>query len=309
MQPAHVQQVETSVVGVVGWSPDERTFAWRGELAVTRDLEEYAEDAGRAVLGHTLSTAGEQRSWVVQVEGDVGELPQPLDPTGFAAVEQVAGWHRAAPEGLSAYYQGVPVPMDGRWLFAEPPDEDGPDREPDPRIPLGDDASYAGAAVVTWSRCAKRDRIALEFRGWTWVPYSGDPVPGWIRGFPSPSGRWIAVVAAANPYWHMRSGYSAARGGVALVPAGFETQVLRKAAQAEVAERLKTELSPDWVVVEVADALGARDRSVVYAAAGREEEAALLASRIPGGASVEPLTWDVPQACLVVALGASAGER
>lgn len=307
MEPAHVQQLETSVIGVVGWSPDERTFAWRGERVTTRSDPEGSWDVGRAVEGHTLSIDGEQRTWVLQLEGDTSDLGVTPDAAGFAPIERVASRHRAPTAGVQAWYEGVRVPLDGRWLFAEPTEELASPE--DPRIPVSKPSADTNTAAVTWSRCAARPRLALVFDDWTAVPYGGGPVPGWIQAIDSPSGRWFAVVAAVNPYWHMRSGHLAGRGAVALVPAGFETQLLRAPGQEAVAQELRAALTPDWVVVDVSEALKQRERSVVYAAAGREEAAARLASRIPGGASVEPLTWEVPQACLVVALGASAVAR
>ncbi len=52
----------------------------------------------------------------------------------------------------------------------------------------------------------------------------------------------------------------------------------------------------------------ARNRSVVYAAKGNEMDAARIAAALPGGATVEPLTWTA-QFDVVVALGHSAQGR
>ena len=302
MQPAFVQGIDDSVIEVVGWAPDERSFAWRGEQVTSRDEAEYSTDVGRATLGRSLSVDGAQHTWVVQVEGEVEGLPGPPDAAGFAAVEAVASRHHRDPGGLRAYYDGVPVPLGADLLFAAPPtgEDTEPPRDDLPRVD-GDDA---GTLAVTWSRCAARPRIALRTDRWTWTPYAGDPVPGWVSAFRSPSGRWMAVVASIHPYWHMRAGFRPAGGAVALVPTGPETQLLvPPGAAPDTVRALADGLSPDFVVVDVGQALQRRARSVVFAAPGQEEPAKALAARIPGGATVEPLTWEVPQACLVVALG------
>ena len=51
----------------------------------------------------------------------------------------------------------------------------------------------------------------------------------------------------------------------------------------------------------------ARDASVVYSAAGSEEAAARIAAAIPGGATVDKLSWET-QADVVVAIGKTAAK-
>lgn len=57
--------------------------------------------------------------------------------------------------------------------------------------------------------------------------------------------------------------------------------------------------------VQTAEAKAERSTTIVYAKAGFEAEAAAIAAKVPGGATVEPMTWEGPQH-LVVAVGASA---
>ena len=161
-------------------------------------------------------------------------------------------------------------------------------------------------ADVTYRRCAERPRSVLPM-WWPAVPMVVVPVAGWVDAFVKPDGAWLAVVVSAEPFAHMRAGRLARRGAVALVPTGPETQLLHPAgASAEAVAAFGASLSPSFVVTHVGEAKAERATSVVYAAEGWEEAALALTAEVPGGAVVEPLTWSVPTACLVVALGSSA---
>jgi hypothetical protein len=63
----------------------------------------------------------------------------------------------------------------------------------------------------------------------------------------------------------------------------------------------------DLGLIQRAPAKAERQVSVVYAASGYEADAAVIASRIPGGATVEPLSWRATQH-VVVAVGTSAAR-
>lgn len=82
-----------------------------------------------------------------------------------------------------------------------------------------------------------------------------------------------------------------------LAPASVEGAVLDRV---EAAVR---DLGP----VQRAPAKAERAVSVIYAATGYEADARAIASRIPGGATVEPMSWPAPQH-VIVAVGASARQ-
>jgi hypothetical protein len=77
-------------------------------------------------------------------------------------------------------------------------------------------------------------------------------------------------------------------------------------AKLKAAEQLAPALSKaGFTVLSVTPAKKPRDKSVVFAAHGREEDAKKLAAAVPGGAEVQKLDWQSPHD-LVVALGPDA---
>jgi hypothetical protein len=80
-----------------------------------------------------------------------------------------------------------------------------------------------------------------------------------------------------------------------------ENKILSKVARPAAAAVAKAGLTPAFV----GKALKARDRSVVYFGDGFKEHADKIAAALPGGATVEKLSWKTP-ADLVVAVGSSA---
>jgi hypothetical protein len=77
-------------------------------------------------------------------------------------------------------------------------------------------------------------------------------------------------------------------------------------AKLKEAEKVSVALAKaGFTVLKVTAAKKPRDKSVVFAAAGREADAKKLAAAVPGGAEVQKLDWKSPQD-LVVALGPDA---
>lgn len=121
----------------------------------------------------------------------------------------------------------------------------------------------------------------------------------------SPDGRYVAWVVSPSKF-HGMDGSAMVTASVGA--AGPQVQVLGmpevlKAASAKVTAVVEKQGA---MVVFVGRAKKARATSVVYAAPGSEKEAQAIAKALPGGGTVEALTWAAGVE-LVVALGSSAG--
>jgi len=315
----------SGVLGAIGWV-DAEHFAWEAET-VTSHLSDMAAiengsvDGTRTVHGVIMGLDGEHRSVPIAWEArpELAHLAPPDLSDSPSFHHEVRGaddgkrvGHGGDQGKLRVVVGGVPLPMQGDRLVGGEPleDEDAfePGEAPAPfTVVLHDFVSdLSAAATVGFARCAEQPRTAFDLR-WPGLPYTGDPISGRIEGVYSPDGRHVAVLVAADPYFHMRAGTHASRGAVVLLPAGPEVQLLRPAGVgADALDGLVASLGPDFVVADRGTARKARERSVVYAAEGWDEHAAQLAAKLPGGAEVERLDWSVPSACLVVALGRSA---
>ena len=121
----------------------------------------------------------------------------------------------------------------------------------------------------------------------------------------SPDGRYVAWVVSPSRF-HGMDGSSLVTASVGA--AGPQVQVLGMPEVLKVATSKVTAAveKQGAMVVFVGRAKKARATSVVYAAAGSEREAQAIAKALPGGGTVEALTWAAGVE-LVVALGASAG--
>jgi hypothetical protein len=188
----------------------------------------------------------------------------------------------AVPQGLSANH--------GAWtdLKLEVVDTAGPRADPISRF------GYPGppAAVdITFRRCAQRPRAVLSL---DWVTSDGRLRPAELSALADEG--WLDLTAQIE--------HETERARVAMGP---EVVVLVPPQRPLLpVYELVHPWSPDHVPVDIDFALSERPRTVVYTAPGWEGAAAALAAKVPGGASVEPLTWSEPRACLVVALGDSA---
>ena len=178
--------------------------------------------------------------------------------------------------------------------------------EPDSRVPPVFTPNYTDETTpvdVTFARCADTPRDVLSLT-WPVLP-SGEAMPGALHVLDL-GDDWAAVVAGTVEHDRMMEemGRVYGPGGAArLVPTGPETHILVDPG-ADLSPAYA--LADRWtrgVVTHVGAADNARDDNVVYAAKGWEDAAAELAALLPDG-RVERLSWRVPTACLVVALGA-----
>jgi hypothetical protein len=135
---------------------------------------------------------------------------------------------------------------------------------------------------------------------------AGSYQPGRVEVFWSPDGRRAAFVT--NWGWVMPE--NPGHGEVLFVPAaGPRLELLTDSKFSDAAARaaMRALDSAGVVVLRRGKAKSARESSVVYASKGAEDFAAKVAAAVPGGASVEPLTWKA-EAEVVLALGASAAK-
>lgn len=121
----------------------------------------------------------------------------------------------------------------------------------------------------------------------------------------SPDARYVAWVVTPSKWHGMDGSYGVS---IYVGASGPQVQVLGmpevlKAATAKVTAAVEQQGA---MVVFVGRAKKARATSVVYAAQGSEREAQAIAKALPGGGTVEALTW-AAGVDLVVALGSSAG--
>ncbi len=130
--------------------------------------------------------------------------------------------------------------------------------------------------------------------------------PHWTATpFWDPSGHRVAFVLSEAVTKTMR-GPDGGRLQYVIVPCGPRVDVVAPAgldkAAAPVADAVE---KAGFTVVSIGAAKAARTQTVVYADAAHTEIASKLAAAIPGGATVDKLTWK-PKADIVVAVGDSA---
>jgi hypothetical protein len=166
-----------------------------------------------------------------------------------------------------------------------------------------EDGSPAGS---TWSPAgATGAELRVERDGQSWVSVSWNSGVHVVKGFWSPDGKQVAWLVRPSDMqgmdgtteWELITG-----------PAGYPRVhvVTEKALIPTAGAKVKALLDgKGFATTYVGKALKPRDASVVYCAAGKEELAKKAAELIPGGATVDKLTWPA-NAELVVALGKKA---
>lgn len=130
--------------------------------------------------------------------------------------------------------------------------------------------------------------------------------PTWLAyAFWDPTGRRVAV-ALFEQAEQTPGGTDGRRSELHVFACAPRIEVLAQKALGARREAVADELeAAGFAVTRVGDAQDARAASKIYAAEGHRAAAEKIAALVPGGASVEPLTWK-PNAEIVVALGGSA---
>jgi hypothetical protein len=320
--------VEAGPVEVGGWAND--TFVWLAEEVTIAEIdpeERQTGDVERRLIGHQLDLHGAHVSVLLGRESKPGWPVAPLDfphTTPFVALwSTAAGAATSQTDSVHIGFSGdfwaeggVEMAAEGARRFIDDAALQGGTlrsfRAPKatPWAPIltasfdeHPEAGLSNDGTVVYARCAERSRAVLSVN-WPGYPYVGTPVSAEVRAYPHPTRPWTAITLTVEPYFHFRVGRKAVRGGVLLIPSGPEVLLLGPPG-ADLLP-LAAALAPEGVVTGIDVALAERERTVVYAAEGWADEAAAVAAKIPGGATVEPLTWSVPTACVVVALGAEA---
>jgi hypothetical protein len=120
-----------------------------------------------------------------------------------------------------------------------------------------------------------------------------------------PAGRHVAFLMQEAVAKTMR-GPEGGRSSIVLVPCGTRISVVAPASAIAEQDKVAAALEKiGYNVVDLGPAKAKRAATVVYASAKHTAEAEALAKKIPGGATVEKLTWK-PKADIVVAVGDSA---
>ena len=169
----------------------------------------------------------------------------------------------------------------------------------------GDEGGSAPRSTITLY-VTRAERRSPSFV-WQGEGPGGGALSGNVRPIWSPDGARVAWVI------HRNAGMLRDREEtfVRLGPAGGPRVelALAKALDAVAAARVREALGmKNFVVVKESPALKAREVSVVYGAKGFEDDAKAIAALVPGGATVEPLSWKT-DAEVVVAVGQSAAGK
>lgn len=265
------------------------------------DRFETHESASLAVL-HAVRTGEEKRFLLsykaLTYEGrSKGELKKKLGDLPDAAA--FAAWRKEHP---LVWVPGRKGPRGGRAEITVKAEGDAADAADATWKRNTLRWSVMGEVHVTLGAARGKDRGVETFEqgiGATYTP-TWSATPYW-----EPSGRRVAFLLEEDVEQTMR-GPDGGNIEVHVVPCAPRVEVLANVGQeaatgkaAEAVERV------GFAVVATGAAKTPRAASVVYAAEGHAEAAAQIAAAIPGGATVEKLTWR-PKAEVVVALGDSA---
>jgi hypothetical protein len=169
-------------------------------------------------------------------------------------------------------------------------------------VPTETEGNWKGATFTPPK--SGNHQLVIQRGGRSFVTGQADSIDT-LSVYWSPDGRYVAWVVSPSRF-HGMDGSSLVTASVGA--AGPQVQVLGMPEVLKVATSKVTAAveKQGAMVVFVGRAKKARATSVVYAAAGSEREAQAIAKALPGGGTVEALTWAAGVE-LVVALGASAG--
>lgn len=272
---------------VLGWTTDGRYAVWTTVEWGSVDSQKLprAQIPGWGALIHaekaTLAVAEEARSgqrttWLLEYRAlsdeSKGQLKKKLEGLpDAAAFEKWKAAHPLAP--LAAQDDARVTVTNGEWRFRSDSAEDHP-------IVFGFGSKHLGFTA--------RAEMKMPFYDST----------AWV----DPTGR-RALIRVLRAGMHGNVDFlEDARAEHFILTGGPSVEVLAPgdatagAAVADAAEKA------GWAVAAMGVAKQARPKTVVFAAAGKETDAAKLAAALPGGASVEKLTWP-SKAELVIAVG------
>lgn len=321
---------------ILGWTADGRYFAYRYDVAARGGIPDYYDpakpndsmplekvmalspaeraklkvvpasndgDAEKAELAEVQDVVlGTQETYLLSVVSLAYQAPQTLknDYKDALPAERFTAWLKAHPLQLRTGQKG----FHGESAFLSVENKDEPWGDDGARWGQCDPSPSTGMCNPTHVRFGVRragagheannsDRQYLYHNAFT------------LRVAWDPTGKRLALMNTHDDFDGVREGtpnssvlhFVGACNSVELVTTPDLSAALPKVREAIEASGLP--------VVVVGDAKKARDKSVVYATKGAEKDAAKLAAAIPGGATVEPLTWKA-NGDLVVALGASA---
>lgn len=286
--------MDDSFTHVEGWTTD-------GALLVYK----VGDDAGRVTVKAVDVRTGEQKTL-----GDLDaygrwRASHPLDPT-------LAAKRTSALDGAVAHVVGPP----GSWSDSTVPGHDALD-DPEQSESVtgsrweGDRGKVSDVTLRCEVRRAGTTTVSLEYRSskhtyelslyLVWSP-DGRRVAWILSDAQGRSGEESQAVMGEMDVWTDVA--------VAVGPAkGPRIQLLGKglpeAVYADVATRLE---KGGFAPTLRGPAKSAREKTVVYSAPSAKADAEAIAALLPGGATVEALTWVAP-ADVVIALGKSAGAR
>jgi hypothetical protein len=196
----------------------------------------------------------------------------------------------------------LPNELDG---FVElTPSRTSPDGSSTANVKLGVATGQATWKDGVFTMPGKGDHQLLVNRGaQSWLVAGLDAVAD-AQTYWSPDGHYVAFVVRST-LWSGGGGMYGVEGYVGAAGPRVQVLAVKDVLAAAKAPAVKAVEVAGGVVVFAGPAKKARERSVIYAAKGSEALAKAIAVGVPGGATVEALSWKT-EAEVVVALGASA---
>lgn len=283
---------------LLGWTPDGHHLVWT-ETEVAHSSVEPDNPMEEPAVEGTLALAivydvrrGDRQVFVTKQTGKPQKLLAGHKGAGNAAA--FAAWQKKHPLSKVAARRGKAGRADVAVKL-----EDG-----EPAAWHGDAISWSvssGAKVTLRVTCGKYRNTAVidQDMGAMYAP-SWTARPLW-----APTGRDVAFLLEEAVATTMR-GPDGGRSQIVLVACGPRVEVVAPPTLAARTEPVAAAVEgAGFTVTSIGVAKAQRATTVIYAAPAFAAEAARLAKAIPGGATVDKLTWK-PSADLVVALGASA---
>jgi hypothetical protein len=286
----------TSEVEFLGWTRDSRFLAYR-QTTTCRGMGGDDGDGGDAGVSFISGPRDVEAVVVEARSGAVEKFDLEIAAKPAAGAKGFAKWRSAHP--LAPVQERAVSPDGGRtWLLTGKSGRD--------LSKVFEDGSLEGLEEETPVSLDIRARGKLwSGEGWTPADCMGNP-EGTAFGRWSPDSMYVAWFAEVGTCTYT-GGCGEQHFDVHVSRAGPSIQVLAdRALLPEALAGARSALERDgYSLISTGVAQDHRVKSVVYARKGMEEAGRNVAAAIPGGATVEPLTWNAPYD-LVVALGTAA---